>query len=78
LSISLAEPVAPHRLCATLIQRIFAGAMGTCVLDWQGQTLKLVARDRDLADVPEPGPGGVRVWLSWPEAAARPLVTETR
>ncbi len=76
LTISLAQPATPHRLCAALTQRIFAGAMGTCVLGWQGQTLKLVARDSDLGDMPGPGPGGVAVWLSWSAAAARPLLAE--
>ena len=64
------------RICASLTQRIFSGATGTCVLDWQGQTLKLVARDADLAGLPEPGPSGQKVWLSWPPEAALPLIAE--
>jgi hypothetical protein len=64
LRISLAEPPAPVRLRARLCQRIFAGAMGTCVLDWQGETLKAVGRDRDFADLPGEG----EVWLSWDAA----------
>ena len=76
MSISLAEPTLPHRISAVLLQRIFSGATGTCVLDWQGQTLKLVARDADLAGLPEPGLGGQRVWLAWPQDAALPLIAE--
>ena len=52
-----------------LRQRIFAGAMGTCVLDWQGETLKVIAREQDLAGLPEAGP----MWVSWPDAAGRPI-----
>jgi len=74
MSISLEEPAAEHRLRAILMQRIFSGAMGTCVLSWQGQPLKLVARDRDLAGLPEPGIDGQTVWLSWPAEAALPLI----
>ncbi|MCT8328149.1 ABC transporter ATP-binding protein [Albidovulum sediminis] len=69
LRISLTEPPAPIRLRARLRQRIFAGAMGTCVLDWQGETLKAVGRDRDFADLPAEG----EVWLSWDAADTIPL-----
>ncbi|TAG10831.1 MAG: ABC transporter ATP-binding protein [Rhodobacterales bacterium] len=71
LTASLVEPTTPHRLQARLVQRIFSGAMGTCILDWQGQTLKLTAPDRDLASLPETG--GPLLWLSWPAGAALPL-----
>ena len=71
LSASLDEPATPHRIRARLVQRIFSGAMGTCVLDWQGQTLKLTAPDRALPDLPETG--GPMVWLSWPASAALAL-----
>ena len=43
--------------------------MGTCVLDWQGETLKVIAREQDLAGLPEAGP----MWVSWPDAAGRPI-----
>jgi putative spermidine/putrescine transport system ATP-binding protein len=62
MSLTVAEPAAPNRLRATLRQRIFAGAMGTCVLDWQGSTIKVIARDIELGDLPPVG----QVWLSWP------------
>ncbi len=71
LGVSLQEPATPHRLQARLVQRIFSGATGTCVLDWQGQTLKLTAPDRDLGDLPETG--GPMVWLSWAASAVLPL-----
>ena len=64
-----AEDAARNRLQARLIQRIFAGATATCLLEWQGQSLKALARDRDFAELPESGP----VWLSWPVARSIPL-----
>jgi ABC-type Fe3+/spermidine/putrescine transport system ATPase subunit len=66
--LTLAEPPG-NRLRVTLRQRIFAGAMGTCVLDWQGETLKVIAREQDLAGIPEAG----AMWVSWPDAAGRPI-----
>lgn len=50
-----------NQIQAILRQRIFAGAMATCVLDWQGQAIKVVARDEEWTDIPENGP----VWLNW-------------
>ena len=49
------------RLHATLRQRIFAGAMATCIVDVNGQTVKVIARDRDIPELPD----GAPVWLSW-------------
>ncbi len=69
LIVTVDEPDAANRLRAVLRQRIFAGAMGTCVLDWQGQTLKATARHDDLRELPAAGP----VWLSWSEHQVRPL-----
>jgi putative spermidine/putrescine transport system ATP-binding protein len=66
--LTLGEP-SGNRLHVTLRQRIFAGAMGTCVLDWQGQTLKVIAREQDLAGLPETGP----MWVSWPDSAGRAI-----
>jgi putative spermidine/putrescine transport system ATP-binding protein len=66
--LSLAEP-SGNRLRVTLRQRIFAGAMGTCVLDWNGETLKVIAREQDLSGLPDTGP----MWVSWPEAAGRAI-----
>jgi putative spermidine/putrescine transport system ATP-binding protein len=68
---SVTEPTGPHRIRARLVQRLFSGAMGTCLLDWQGQTLKLTAPDRALPDLPDRG--GPMVWLSWPASAALAL-----
>ncbi|WP_108262565.1 ABC transporter ATP-binding protein [Mangrovicoccus ximenensis] len=44
-----------------LLQRVFAGAMATCLVDVAGTQWKLVARDRDIPELP----GGGEVWLSW-------------
>jgi putative spermidine/putrescine transport system ATP-binding protein len=69
LIVSTSEPDTPNRLPALLRQRIFAGAMGTCVLDWRGETLKATARHDDLRTLPASGP----VWLSWSGHHARAL-----
>jgi putative spermidine/putrescine transport system ATP-binding protein len=66
--LTLAEPPG-NRLHVALKQRIFAGAMGTCVLGWGAETLKVIAREQDLAGLPEAGP----MWVSWPDTAGRPI-----
>ncbi len=62
LTLSHSTPDTPLRLRCRLRQKIFAGAMGTCLLDWQGQTLKATGRDADFAALTE----GPEVWASWP------------
>ena len=44
-----------------MIQKIFAGAMTTYVVETGGRRMKAVARDRDMPEVAENAP----VWLSW-------------
>ncbi|KIC08769.1 spermidine/putrescine ABC transporter ATP-binding protein [Leisingera sp. ANG-M1] len=61
IEVSLQEPDRPNKLQAHLVQQVFGGAMGTCILDWQGESLKVIGRDQDLQGLPEQGP----VWLSW-------------
>jgi putative spermidine/putrescine transport system ATP-binding protein len=61
MAISVAEPEIGIRIRADLIQRVFAGAMGTCVLNWQGQVLKIVGRHQEFSELPETGP----VWAHW-------------
>ncbi|MEM9105504.1 MAG: ABC transporter ATP-binding protein [Pseudomonadota bacterium] len=61
LTITTSKPDTQNCLQADLRQRIFAGALGTCVLNWQGDTIKVVARDSDFSHLLETGP----VWLSW-------------
>lgn len=63
MTISNTEPSEDGRskLPATLIRRIFAGAMATCVLENNGNTFKVIARDQDIPDLPEGG----QIWLSW-------------
>ncbi len=63
-------PDTPHRLQVRLLQRIFSGATGTLVFDWQGQILKLTAPERDLQTLPMTE---TSLWLHWPEASALPL-----
>lgn len=50
-----------NQIRGELMQRIFAGATATCLIRWQSHTFKVVARERELSDLPEAGP----VWLSW-------------
>jgi ABC-type Fe3+/spermidine/putrescine transport system ATPase subunit len=59
--VSASEPALPCRLRATLAQKIFGGALGTCLLNWQGEVIKVVGRDADFRALPESGP----VWVSW-------------
>jgi ABC-type Fe3+/spermidine/putrescine transport system ATPase subunit len=61
MTISTSRPDTGNAILANLRQRVFAGAMGACVLDWQGQTLKVIARDQELSHLPENGD----VWLNW-------------
>ena len=61
ITVSLTEPTG-NRLRARLIRRIFAGATGTCILDWHGQTLKATGPYHAFAALPDSGP----VWISWP------------
>ena len=65
LRVTTSRPDGPA-LEGFLRQRIFAGAMGTCVIDWQGQTLKALAPDAALAHLPETGP----VWITWESGRA--------
>lgn len=44
-----------------LTQRVFAGAMATCLIDVEGQQWKLIARDRDIPEVAGDG----EIWLNW-------------
>lgn len=44
-----------------MVQRIFAGAVTTCVVEAAGTRMKAVALDRDLPQLPE----GTDVWLTW-------------
>lgn len=69
IKVSTVQPEGPNVLRAELRQRIFAGAMGTCVLDWQGESLKATAPHEEFADLPESGP----VWLSWSDRDIRAL-----
>ena len=63
ISISSSEPNNGKlaRMQAVLRQRIFAGAMATCIVDVNGKTVKVIARDRDIPELPDGSP----VWLSW-------------
>lgn len=71
VSISIEEPMAPglNTIRAELTQRIFSGALATCIVTWQDQIHKVIAREQELEGLPETGP----VWLSWPVEKTIPL-----
>ena len=59
----VASPPDDGRLClqGRVVQRIFAGAMATCIVDIDGTLWKVVGRDREI---PEPS-GDDTIWLAW-------------
>ena len=59
----------PDRITARLRHRVFAGAMGTLILDWQGRQIKALVPERDLPALEE----GAEVTLGWEPGAAIPL-----
>ncbi len=63
MSISISEPDGDEisKLPATLVRRIFAGAMATCVLEHNSNTFKVIARDQDIPELLE----GEEIWISW-------------
>jgi len=61
LAIGTVPEPARNALRGRLVQRVFAGAMATCLIEVEGSPWKLVARDRDIPDLP----GAGEVWLSW-------------
>jgi putative spermidine/putrescine transport system ATP-binding protein len=68
MTIMTTQPNCPA-LHARLQRRVFAGAMATCLLDWQGQTIKVLARDQDIPQVPD----GAQVWVTWDTDKTLPL-----
>ncbi len=72
LHLTAAEPDTPNRLPVRLMQRIFAGAQGSAVVDWQGRTLKASGHGRDFDLLPEDRP----IWASWPADRSLPLSAE--
>ncbi|WP_171180426.1 ABC transporter ATP-binding protein [Ruegeria sp. HKCCD8929] len=65
ISISQTEPTANglSKCQAVLERRVFAGAMATCILQSNGNRIKVISRDQDIpSDVAE----GDRLWLTWP------------
>ena len=72
LAISPTAPVVGGNInCikASLRDRIFAGATVTYLLDWQGQSIKVLAKEGELQGLPEAGD----VWISWPHEKSLPL-----
>ncbi len=73
MAISVTQPNDADGACVTgiLVQRVFAGAMATCIVEVAGRRMKVIARDRDLPDLPDTGP----VWLSWERQSVIPIAT---
>lgn len=71
LRVSVERPAAPGMgtLRGTMVQRIFAGAVTTCVVDAGGKRMKAIAHDRDLPYVAE----GEPVWLGWETERLTPI-----
>ncbi|WP_108861933.1 ABC transporter ATP-binding protein [Ruegeria sp. Alg231-54] len=63
LSISATEPEQEglYKVNGTLVQRMFAGATSTCIVQCDDHTYKMVARDQDVPILSE----GENIWLSW-------------
>jgi putative spermidine/putrescine transport system ATP-binding protein len=64
ITVSSKEPGAHPaiaKLKGDLRQVIFAGATATCLVHTNGQLVKVLAKDSELAGLPDSGP----VWLSW-------------
>ncbi len=62
ISMARPEDAAVIALQATLRQKIFKGATVTCLLDWHGQVIKVLAKGDELAGIADVG----EVWVSWP------------
>lgn len=71
LGISVERPVGAgvESIPARMVQRVFAGPMATCIVEAAGRRMKVIARDRDLPDVPE----GTAIWLSWDTDRITPI-----
>jgi len=70
LVITVEKPQSNNAVQAIMKQRIFAGAMGTCILDWENQTLKAIAKFEEYQHLPDAGP----VWVSWSNGHTRVLL----
>ena len=66
ISISQTEPTGDglSTVTGTLLQRMFAGAMATCIVDVNGTSYKVVGRDMDFPELSV----GAEIWLSWQAA----------
>ena len=60
-------------LRARMVQRVFAGAMTTCVVELSdGRRMKAIALDRNMPRVEE----GAQVWLTWKTTRLTPIGSE--
>ncbi len=46
---------------ANLKQKIFAGPTVTCLLEWQGQDIKVLSKEAEVQDLADSG----EVWINW-------------
>ena len=57
ISVNEPNPEGPaNKIRGELTQRVFKGAMATCLVRWRDQTHKVIARERELEGLPETGP----------------------
>lgn len=66
LDLSVIETKEACQIPAMLIQRIYAGATSTCVLEWRGRTIKATGPAQKFVGLPDTGP----VWVSWTASRA--------
>lgn len=69
LVVTAEKPQSDNAVQASMRQRIFAGAMGTCILEWEDHTLKATAKFEEYQQLPDSGP----VWISWSNRHTRVL-----
>ncbi len=62
-------PDGPNQITARLRHRVFAGATGVLILDWQGRQIKASSPERALPELAE----GAEVRLAWDQASVIPL-----
>lgn len=70
IQISVSMPSAVNCLQADLKQTIFGGALGTSILERNGEPIKVIGRDRDMREFD----GTDRVWISWSDENTISLV----
>ena len=63
MRVTASEPEAAElsKMPGVLVRRVFAGALGTCLVERDGTAFKVLAKDEEIPDIAEGSP----VWVSW-------------